>query len=96
MIRPGHHRPLGTVAKMRFTWQGDRLPELQDVALWTSGPAADDYVEAKRAYRVVGIEEGRDREHFKLLLERISWDEALDETDGDRPWWPFYDAPRGR
>lgn len=78
---------------MRFTWDDARLPELGDVAVWTSGPGANDQAVARRAYRVAGILEGRDRHHFRLVMERIGWDEAVADP---APSWAFYDNPRGK
>jgi len=46
---------------MRFEWSGGRLPQLGDVGAQITGPGLDDADEVRRAYRVVGIEEGRTR-----------------------------------
>jgi hypothetical protein len=101
MIRPGHHRPLGTTTTMRFEqWTGERLPALGDIAFQISAEGADDAGHVRRAYRVVGILEGRDRAHFKLVMERIDFAEAckiMHDDDGRAPWWfEFFNVPRSK
>lgn len=84
MRRKGHHRPIGTTTKKRFVeWHGDELPKLGDIAQYSDPGGHPDDVE--RAYRVIGIEEGRDTQHFKLLLERVLYDASPDT--GCRTWW---------
>lgn len=82
--RVGHQRPLGSSTKIRFVeWKGERLPVIGDVAL--KSPVGGHPDDVKRAYKVVGYEEGRDRDHFKLILERVEYD--IEPDDGCRTWW---------
>lgn len=80
---------------MRFEWSSERLPELEDVVFQISGPYANDANVVRRAYSVAGIIEGATRDRFKLVMERVDFDEATDAaTFGETPWWTFYNLPR--
>lgn len=80
---------------MRFIGRWGRPPELNDVAFQTSVEGVDDADVVRRAYRVVGVEEGRDAEHYRLVVERVDFDEALDAGPfGEANWWTFYNLPR--
>jgi hypothetical protein len=95
-VRPGHHRPLGTTTTQRFTqWSGERLPELDDIAMQISAAGLDDADYIRRAYRVVGVIEGRDRQHFRLVMERVEYGTLPEPLDADKVWF-FYNLPRGR
>jgi hypothetical protein len=93
-VRPGHHRPLGTTTTMRFPhWPPcGREPQLGDVALQTSGPRTDDAQVVLRAYRVVGVIEGRKPNSYRLVMERIGSPDAAGAPDGTV--WTFYNEPR--
>ena len=102
--RPGHHRPIGSVARERFVdWKGPE-PRLLTYAIETY-EACSDPMEVERAFLVVGIEE-RKGGQWTILLERISWDswvELVENASDDwlrRNAWTFYrirrKAPRGR
>lgn len=94
MIRPGHHRPLGTTARMRFaTWEQDRLPQLGDVACQSSSAGANDQGHVRRCYVVVGIEEGRTPRSLRLVMERVEYGTLPDSLDPDA-LWSFYNLPR--
>lgn len=94
-MRPGHHRLLGTTTTSRFTWTAERLPELGDIAMQISGDGADDADEIRRAYRIVGILEGRERHRFRLVMERVEYGALPDSLDPDA-LWSFYNVPRGQ
>lgn len=83
-MRPGHHRPVGTIARRWFPIPLEA--ELGDLAVEVrpDGGGAD---EIRRSYLVVGIEEGRTR--VTLLLERVEWGTLPDPPSPDRIW-PFY------
>lgn len=86
---------------MRFVdWSNARPPELDDIAFQISAAQADDAAYVRRAYRVAGIIEGRDHAHFKLVMERLDYDEAwriLYAGDARAPWlFEFFNVPRGQ
>lgn len=92
-IRPGHHRPLGSTTRSRFVWNGDRLPELGDVACQVSAEGAGDEDLVRRAFRVVGFEEGRSRDRFRLVLERVEYGTVPASGDPEALWC-FWNVPR--
>lgn len=76
----GHRRPLGTTARVRMDWNETAEPTLDDVTL-ESGSA--------RWYAVVGIEEHRDSPAvWKLILERVSEEDALERLRAGARYWP--------
>jgi hypothetical protein len=78
----GHRRPIGTTTRVRMDWSADRYaePELDDVTLEGG---------SSRWYLVVGVEEHRDSPAvWKLILERITGDEALDRLRAGARYWP--------
>lgn len=86
-MRPGHHRPLGTVARRWFpneTFDG-YPPLLGDLVVEVSGPTSDDAETVRRAYLLVGIEEGPRR--MTVLLERVEWGT---EPAAFERYWAFY------
>lgn len=92
MIRPGHHRPLGTTTWMRFVdWPAAvRPPELGDVAYQQSGPGAGDEDLVRRAYLVVGLEETRTG--YRLLVERVEYGTV--PAAGYEALWLYHNVPR--
>lgn len=94
MIRPGHHKPLGTVAVMRFPrWKADhqREPQLGDIAMQTERPGCDPD-EVRRAYEVVGVIETA--AGFKLHMERVEYGTLPAAMRADAIWH-FYNLRRG-
>lgn len=71
------------------SWPPGRLPELGDVAMQVSAEGADDMELVRRAYLVVGIEEGRVRERFRLILERVEFGTLPESLDPDAIWCFF-------
>ena len=78
---------------MRFEWSGGRLPQLGDVAAQTSYEGAADADLIRRAYLVVGVEEGRSRDRFHLIMERVEYGTLPDSLD-PAAMWGFYNLPR--
>ena len=93
MVRPGHHRPLGTVGVMRFPdWPPThRAPELGDIAMQTVGPGGDPD-EVRRAYKVVGVVETATG--YRLHMERVGYG-TLPASDDPYAVWTFFNVPRG-
>lgn len=91
MIRPGHHRPLGTTTTMRFEWNNPTLPALGDVLQQISAPDIDDSDLVRRSYLIVGILEGRDRAHFRIVGERVEHG-TVPADDGSILF--FFNVPR--
>lgn len=87
VIRPGHHRPLGTTWRTRMLWaDAEGTPELGDVAFETlDGGTIDD---VQRAYEVVGVEEPARGKRWVLFLERLDFASAIG-LSLERPWWTF-------
>lgn len=75
MIRPGHHRPIGsTTAPWRFSWSTLRPPQLGDIALESGAGGAG---AVQRAFLCIGIEETTSkRRPYRLTFERLAWDDA--------------------
>lgn len=92
-MRPGHHRPLGTTTWMRFRWGAEREPRLGDIAMQTSCVDCTDQDDVRRAYRVIGLEEGRPG-RWRLLMERVEYGTVPDPLDADAIW-VFHSTPRG-
>jgi hypothetical protein len=92
MIRPGHHRPLGTTTWMRFPdWPRDRRrPQLLDVIVQTDGPGGDPD-EVERAYEVFGVFETKTG--YRLHCERIPYGQFPASRDPDA-YWAFHNVPR--
>lgn len=86
---------------MRFpNWpRATRLPELGDVALQASCEGAEDWDVVRRAYRVVGLEEGRKPRSFTLVMERVAFETEINELRAGllaaEQVWSFFNVPRG-
>lgn len=90
-VRPGHHRPLGTVTWMRFPhWTHERAPELGDVVSQISCEGAEDADVLRRSYLIVGLEETRTG--YRLLLERVEYG-TLPDPPSWQKIWAFFNAP---
>jgi hypothetical protein len=83
MRRPGHHRPLGSTARLRFPdWpRTTRPPMLGDVTYETDGPGGGDL---RRYYEVVGVVELA--RGYRLLCERIAPGTLPGSGDPDAVW----------
>lgn len=80
--------------RMRFEWENEsRLPDLGDVASQISAAGVDDADVIRRSYLVVGIEEGRKRDRFHLVMERVEYGTLPEPLDADKVWF-FYNLPR--
>lgn len=93
MIRPGHHKPLGTVAVMRFPhWKAEtrREPQLGDIAMQTDGPGGEPD-DVRRAYEIVGVVETATG--FKLHMERVEYGTLPAAMKADAIWH-FHNLPR--
>lgn len=96
MIRPGHHRPLGTVTVMRFPeWPRNpptrRQPQLGDIAVQTEGPDGDPD-DVQRAYEVVGVVETRTG--YRLHMERVDY-MSLPGSSDPEAIWTFFNLRKG-
>lgn len=80
---------------MRFVGPWERSPQLGDVAYQASGPGAGDEAIVRRAYVVIGLEEGRDSEHVRLQMERVVYGTVPESRDPDA-MWSFHNHPRRR
>lgn len=79
---------------MRFQgWSQARDPRLGDVASQISAAGVDDADLFRRSYRVVGVEEGRRRGHFRLVMERVEYGTLPEPLDADAVWF-FFNVPR--
>jgi hypothetical protein len=89
-MRPGHHRPIGTTTTMRFVWDSDDgdTPQLGDCLVQVTAKDARDENAVRRGYLVVGLIEGRDVRHFRLVLERVAWPPVNDR------YFRYYNLPR--
>jgi len=95
VIRPGHHRPIGTETWLRFPdWPriGRRQPQLGDICLQTDGPDGDPD-EVERAYLVFGVWETRNG--YRLHVERVPYGTIPESHDPDAMWC-FHNIPRHR
>lgn len=104
MIRPGHHRPLGTTTWMRFPdWPRSHpiQPALLDLIAQRDGPDGDPD-DVQRAYEVFGIFETRGERGYRLHCERVEyerfrerWQMAADAPEPDQMGvWTFQNLPR--
>lgn len=78
---------------MRFVGAWFRQPELGDIACQASAAGAEDEAIVRRAYVVVGVEEGRDPEHVRLVMERVEYGTLPTSLDPDAIW-SFHNLPR--
>lgn len=93
MIRPGHHRPLGTTTWLRFPYwhRHARAPQLLDIISQISYPEADDADYVQRSYEVVGVE--RTKTGYRLLCERVAYG-TVPASGYPEAMWTFFNYPR--
>lgn len=69
------------------SWSAEDPPQINDLV-------SEEPESLLRGFRVVGVEETRNPAVFRLVLERLGWEDFVREREQGGRWWVFVRDPR--